>query len=79
MCGILISGLANLFSRLAFGEIYYSARESYYIIILDILPILEVLNVIFRIFVQTLSKKIEVIEKKCTKAYYVLSVLLQTD
>ena len=40
---------------------------------------LEVLNAIFCIFVQALSKKFEVIEEKCTKAYYLLSVFLQTD
>ena len=45
----------------------------------DILSILEVLNAIFCIFVQALSKKFEVIEEKCTKAYYLLSVFLQTD
>ena len=45
----------------------------------DILYILEVLNAIFCIFVQALSKKFEVIEEKCTKAYYLLSVFLQTD
>ena len=41
--------------------------------------ILEVLNAIFCIFVQALLRKLEVIQKNCTKAYYLLSVFLQTD
>ena len=41
--------------------------------------ILENLNVILCIFVQALSRKFEVIKEKCTKAYYFLSVFLQTD
>ena len=41
--------------------------------------ILEVLNAIFCISVQALSRKFEVIEEKCSKAYYLLSVFLQTD
>ena len=45
----------------------------------DILYFLEVLNAIFCIFVQVLSKKFEVIEEKCTKAYCLLLVFLQTD
>ena len=45
----------------------------------DILSIMEVLNAIFCIFVQALSKKFEVIKDKCMKAYYLLSVFLQTD
>ena len=47
----------------------------------DILSILDVLNAIFFIFVQALSKQFEVIEEKCTKAYYLLTVFpdLQTD
>ena len=40
--------------------------------------ILEVLNTIFYIFVQALSRKFEVIEEKCTKAY-LWSVFLQTN
>ena len=40
--------------------------------------ILEVLSAIFCIFVQALFRKFEVIEEKCTKAYW-LSVFLQTD
>ena len=41
--------------------------------------ILEVLNVIFCIFVQALSRKFEVFDEKCTKPYSLLSVFLQTD
>ena len=41
--------------------------------------ILEVLNAIFCILRQALSRKFEVIGEKCTKAYYLLSALLQTD
>ena len=41
--------------------------------------ILEVLNAIFCIFVQALLRKLEVIQKNCTKAYYLLSVFQQTD
>ena len=41
---------------------------------------LEVLNAIFCILVQALSRKFEeVIEDKCTKAYYLFSVFLQTN
>ena len=40
--------------------------------------ILEVLSAIFCIFVEALFRKFEVIEEKCTKAYW-LSVFLQTD
>ena len=54
-------------------------RKLFYQYSRDILSILEVLNAIFCIFVQALSKKFEVIEEKCTKAYYLLSVFLQTD
>ena len=85
MWGILISGLANLFSRLAFSEknplpsTLRRPRKLLYQYSRDILSILEVLNAIFCIFVQALSKKLGVIEEKCTKAYYLLSVFLQTD
>ena len=41
--------------------------------------ILEVLNAIFCILRQALSRKFEVIEEKCTKAYYLLSAFLQAD
>ena len=41
--------------------------------------ILEVLNAIFCIFVWALLRKLEVIQKNCAKAYYLLSVFLQTD
>ena len=43
------------------------------------LVILQVLNSIFRIFVQALSRKFAVIEEKCTKPCSLLSVFLQTD
>ena len=41
--------------------------------------ILEVLNAIFCILRQALSRKFEVIEEKGTKAYYLLSAFLQAD
>ena len=56
-------------------------RKLFYQYSRDILSILDVSNAIFCIFVQALSTKFEVIEEKCTKAYYLLSVFpdLQTD
>ena len=45
----------------------------------DVWSILEVLNAIFCIFVQALSRKFEVIEEKCTKPYSLWLVFLQTD
>ena len=41
--------------------------------------ILEVLNAIFCIFVQALSRKFEVTEEKCTRPCSLLSVFPQTD
>ena len=40
---------------------------------------LEVLNAICYIFVRALSRKFEVIEEKCTKVFYLLSVFLKTN
>ena len=40
---------------------------------------LEVLNAIFCIFVQALSRKFEVTEEKCTRPCSLLSVFPQTD
>ena len=54
-------------------------RKLFYQYSRDILSILEVLNAMICIFVQALSKKFEVIEEKCTNAYYLLSVFLQAD
>ena len=68
MCGILISVLANVFSRLAFGEeiLFHrpgDARESQNISIQELFwSIFEVLNAIFCIFVRALSRIFEVIE-----------------
>ena len=54
-------------------------RKLLYQYLRAIWSILEVLNVIFCIFGQTLSRKFYVIEEKCTKPYSLLSVFLQTD
>ena len=84
MCGVLISGLVNLFSRFAFGEKSSSVdpempEKAIISVFKSYLVYLEVLNAIFCIFVQALLRKLEVIQKNCTKAYYLLSVFLQTD
>ena len=73
------------FSRLAFGEknlvpsTLRHPRKLLYQYSRAIWSILEVLNAIFCIFVQALSRKFEIIEEKCTKPYSLLSVSLQMD
>ena len=84
MCSILIPGLANLSQDLLLGKKSSSIdpempKKAIISVLKSYLSILEVLNVIFCIFGQTLSRKFVVIEEKCTKPYSLLSVFLQTD
>ena len=76
MCGIFISGLAEPFFKIGFlvkksSRIDPEMPEKAIISVFkSYLVHFGSFNAIFCIFVQALSTKFEVIEEKCTKAYY---------